>query len=539
VLLFVHFMDSTAYLRRPAATADPGVLRGLTSSAALARAAAARPSSPAVVDLERSLSWSEIERHTGALAVALRRAGLGAGDVVGVHVPNSWQFVVAHLAIAEIGAVTLPLHVPYRERELETYLDFAQARAVFVYRGAGELKLHAVRERLPRLAVTIVADLTARDDAFEFFGSLPARPRPSGALEPDAPFALIPTSGTESLAPKLCMHAHDGLLSNAMAVAESADASADDRLLAGGGFTHLFGLLGVHVALVRAATLLALPSYSAEAYLELAARERATLAWAAPAQLVDLSAARERDGARALALREVRTAGAPLAAELAQRVRATLCSNLVAHWGMSEIGAGITTAGLELEPKLIGRPLDGAEARVVDANGRDAAPGDIGELWYRRGDMFRGYYRDTATTSAAITDDGWLRTGDLASHDAAGRFRYEGREKDLINRGGFKVSTYEIEMHLGALQAIRQAAVVSVADERLGEKACLCASLHAGSSLTLADVRAYLDERGVAKYKWPEHLIVLDELPATPTGKIWKKSLRELAGERVREGVIS
>jgi acyl-CoA synthetase (AMP-forming)/AMP-acid ligase II len=530
-------MDSTAYLRRPAAFAAAGVLRGLTSSEALARTVASSADRPAVISADGAWSWSEIAQRTRALAAALRLAGLGEGDVVGVHLPNSWQFLVAHLAVADIGAVMLPLHLPYRERELETYLGFAEARAAFVVRGAGETKLNAIRERLPALEVAIVADVAARDEAFAVTGSATARAFASGALDPDLPFCLLPTSGTESLEPKLCMHAHDGLLSNALAVAESAGVSSADRLIVGGGYTHLFGLLGVHVALVRGAALLALPAYSPEAFLELARRAGATLAWAPPAQLSDLAAARERGGAPQLALREVRTAGAPVGTELGERVRALLCSNLVVHWGMSEIGAGITTAGTAPEPKLIGRPLAGAEARVVDAQGRDAAPGEVGELWYRRGDMFRGYYRDPAITDGAMSADGWLRTGDLASHDGSGRFWYEGREKDLINRGGFKISTYEIEVHLGALEAIRQAAVVCVPDDRLGEKACLCVSLRAGTTLTLADVRAHLDERGLAKYKWPEHLIVLDELPATPTGKIWKKTLRELAGDRVREGV--
>jgi acyl-coenzyme A synthetase/AMP-(fatty) acid ligase len=351
----------------------------------------------------------------------------------------------------------------------------------------------------------------------------------------------MPTSGTESLKPKLCMHAHEGLLSNALAVAESVGVTADDRLAIGSGYTHLFGLLGVHLALVCGATLLPLPAYSAEAFLDLAQRGRATMAWAVPAQLVDLVAARERDATHVLSLHEVRTAGAPISAELSERVRAVLCENLIVHWGMSEIGCGITTAGLQPEPKLIGRPLPGAQARVVDVQGRDAAYGELGELWYRRADMFRGYYRDPATTDASVTPDGWLRTGDLATLDAAGRFWYGGREKDLINRGGFKISAYEIEAHLGALEAIRQAAVVCVPDERLGEKACLCVSLHEGTTLSLAEVAALLDKRGLAKYKWPEHLLVLEELPATPTGKLRKNVLRDLASERVRviEGLPS
>jgi len=532
-------MDSSAYLWRPAGD-DSGVLRGLTMPDALASAVTTRGGAPAVIQGGSTLTWAQIGERTATLAARLRAAGFGPGHVIGVHLPNCWPFLVAHLAIAEIGAVMLPLHAPYRERELASYLAFAEARGVIVMSGAGEAKLAAIRADLPFLAVSVVVDLESDANAFVVHGELGTGARePGHVVVPDDPLCLIPTSGTESLKPKLCMHSHDGLLSNAVAFAESARVTCDDRLVIGSGYTHLFGMLGVHLALVRAATLIAVPAYSADAYLDAAEKHAATMAWAVPTQLVDLTIARERDPSHVLRLREVRTGGAPIAAELSDRVRTSLCENLVVHWGMSELGGGITTAGLRLEPKLIGVPLPGAQARVVDAAGNETAPGKTGDLLYRRADMFRGYFRDEATTAASITHDGWLRTGDLAARDAHGRIWYEGREKDLINRGGYKISAYEIEALLGGLAAIRQAAVVCVPDERMGEKGCLCVALHPGASLTLADVSAHLDARGLAKYKWPEHLLVLDELPATPTGKIWKKVLRELAAERVRERVLS
>ena len=533
-------MDTTAYLLRPHGGDGSDVLRGLTMPGALGYALATRAAKPAVIQGGVSITWAQIAERTAAVADRLQAAGVRPGDVIGVHLPNCWQFLVAHLALAEIGAVLLPLHAPYRERELATYLAFAEARGAFVMSGAGEAKLAAIRDDLPFFALSIVVDVDAPADAFRYSGAIESSPlAASHVVTPDDPLALIPTSGTESLKPKLCMHSHDGLLSNAVAFAESVQVGADDRLVTGSGYTHLFGMLGVHLALVRAATLIAVPVYSAAAYLDAAEAHGATLAWAVPTQLTDLTAARERNASHRLRLREVRTGGAPIAAELGERVRALLCENLVVHWGMSELGGGITTTGLHLEPKLIGVPLPGAEARVVDHAGNPTAPGETGDLLYRRADMFRGYFRDEETTAATMTADGWLRTGDLASRDAQGRIWYEGREKDLINRGGYKVSAYEIESMLGGLTAIRLAAVVCVPDDRMGEKGCLCVVLHAGETLALEEVAAHLDARGLAKYKWPEHLLVLDELPTTPTGKIWKKVLREFAAERVRESVPS
>jgi non-ribosomal peptide synthetase component E (peptide arylation enzyme) len=150
-------------------------------------------------------------------------------------------------------------------------------------------------------------------------------------------------------------------------------------------------------------------------------------------------------------------------------------------------------------------------------------------LLYRRADLFRGYLGDAALTAAAFTADGFLRTGDLAALIGDGRVAFRGRTKDLVNRGGMKISAYELEAQLVRLPQIRQLAVVAIPDERLGERVCCVVSLHPGHALALAEVTAHLDAAEVAKYKWPERLLVLDALPTTPSGKVHKAAVRELA----------
>jgi cyclohexanecarboxylate-CoA ligase len=277
-----------------------------------------------------------------------------------------------------------------------------------------------------------------------------------------------------------------------------------------------------------------LSKFDASAFLALAERERATRAWAVPAQLVDLVVA-ARAAAPALALREVRTAGAVVGAAFVHDVRDALGAAVTVHWGMSEIGGGITSYGRDLtgSPSALGTPLPGAQVRIARRDGNEAACDEVGELWYRRADMFRGYYRDEVQTGAAITPDGWLRTGDLAARDAAGVIHYHGRAKDLVNRGGFKIGAAEIEAHVAALPAIRRCALVAVPDLRLGERACLVAELHDGATLTLDEVAAQLDRDGVAKFKWPEHLVLVDAMPMTATNKIAKATVRALAAQRV------
>ncbi|HEY6235826.1 MAG TPA: class I adenylate-forming enzyme family protein, partial [Candidatus Elarobacter sp.] len=240
-------LDRDQYLARHDAC-DPSALRGLTCRSVLAATAARAPGASAYADGALRLTWGEVASRVDALASALARAGIGAGDVVGLHLPNSAAFALAHFALAETGAVALPLHVPYGAAELQQLLALTRAVACVVMCGDGEIKLAPLRATLPSLRAVVAADLGAA--SFSVDGSVrAARPRPAG-IAPDAPFCVVPTSGTESAAPKLCMHSHDGLLSNAQAFADECGASGDDVVIAASGYTHLFGLLALHVSLI-------------------------------------------------------------------------------------------------------------------------------------------------------------------------------------------------------------------------------------------------------------------------------------------------
>jgi len=490
-------MDQRVYLHDPRRYADESHLEPLTLADAFARTAAKVPNAVAVRDGERQLTWRELERDVVTLSNFLHVRGIRYGDVVGLSFRNRWEFVAAHVAIARLGAVTLALHVAHGDNELLTLLQRTGASALFLEeepgRVAGCPSIHTVVTRGP-----------AFDEILASSWDAPAPP----TVRPGDPFVFAPTSGTESRTPKICMHSHEGLLSNAAQVARDAGIGERDVLLPASGFSHLFGMLGVHVALLTGATLVCLPKFDGVQCVQAYAREGVTVAWAVPAQLIDITAA--ASSVAVTTLREVRTAGAALSPALAVQIAATLGVTPTEHWGMSEIGAGI-----------VGVPLAGAEIRVDEG----------GELLYRRADMFRGYFDEPELTAAALTEDGFLRTGDLASVDAEGRVRFHGRLKDVINRGGMKISALELETLIAPIPALRQVAIVRVDDARLGERVALVCSLQAGSSVTLDDVRAHLTALGVAKYKWPESLVVVDALPLTPTGKVAKEAVRALAAQ--------
>lgn len=519
----------------PATAASP-LLLGATVARLLHATAARDPSRPAVVDPPRRLTYGELTEAVRRFAGALAEAGFVPGDVLALFLPNCWEFVVAHLGAAWAGVVTMTLHTPYREQELRTLLGHVHARGLVMPHRSGTRDIAAVldgvRRELPRLeTVWVVRPEGPVPGTREFEADLErAHAAAPAAVRPDDPFALIFTSGTQSLVPKGCIHTHDALLSNAWWTAQDAPMDADDAILSASPFTHMFGLGTIHMALATGARQVILPRFDPETFLARAEAEGVTMAFGVPAQLFDAAARQERVHAR-LALKEVRTGGVAVPRRLVEVVGASLGCPLVTQWGMSEIGAGAYTRRSDppsVAWETVGRPTWGTRFRIVDETGRPVEAGVVGDLEVLGPSLFRGYLDNPAETARAFTADGWFRTGDMGFLDEAGRLHFAGRRKDLINRGGMKVSALEVEEYLREMPQIRDAAVVGYPDPRLGERVLAAVELQAGERLDLAAVTAHLDARGVAKYKWPERLEVVAELPRTPTGKLAKERIRRL-----------
>ena len=188
----------------------------------------------------------------------------------------------------------------------------------------------------------------------------------------------------------------------------------------------------------------------------------------------------------------------------------------------------------EVSCRTQGRPLSPAdEIRIVDSDGTDVATGEVGELWCRGPYTIRGYFQAPERNREAFTADGFYRTGDVVRLDPSGNLVVEGRIKDLINRGGEKINAEEIEAHLIAHPAVSVAAVVAMPDAILGEKACAYLSLRDGETFALSAMREFLAARGVAQFKWPERIEIVDQLPLTNVGKIRKTELRRDIAEKL------
>ncbi|MFJ6985539.1 MULTISPECIES: beta-ketoacyl synthase N-terminal-like domain-containing protein [unclassified Streptomyces] len=538
------------YLVRPPAPARGDTFRTLPD--VFAEAVATRGDAYGVRGARRRWTWRQWDEESAALGAGLRRLGVGAGDVVAVQLPNSWEFLLAHVAIAAAGAVMLPLHRALGEREVRALLERAGARLLVVSAdAAGALptaRPACVRHTLvtsgPPDAPAGPEGLTGpagsadpqHPTTVSSFMDLVrahagARPDPV-PVTPDAPFVLLPSSGTTSARPKICLHSHGGLLSNAAAVADDGRADADRTLISASPFTHLFGLLSVHLTLLTGARQALLPAWDVDALRALADPGERTALFAVPAQLRDLTrrAADPTAPEADVRLHEVRTGGAAVPGDLVTDVRRLLGAATVVQWGMSELGAGTYTRPgdpPEAAVRGIGRPVTGSAARVAAPDGTPCPDGETGELQFRGPHLFRGYLGDPVTTRAAFTGDGWLRTGDRAVRHADGSFSYRGREAELINVGGTKFSASEVEGLLAGLP-FAALAVGARPDPRLGEIPCLVATPRPGADVGLDEVRAHLRAKGVAEYKWPLDLLLVDEVPMTPTGKVARAALASL-----------
>jgi acyl-CoA synthetase (AMP-forming)/AMP-acid ligase II len=507
------------------------------------RAAAANGDTRAVWAHGVEHSWRDWQVDANALAAALQDLGVTKGSVVAVQAPNSWEFLVTHVAAALIGAVTFPIHTPYSHWELTHLLERVDLAALVIpttIKGRDRLQdARAVLAGIGTNAVLIVADLErdradydgmptlhegelAWDDLIT--GNRGRTPRPVD-VGPDTVLSYRASSGTSSTRPKICVHTHAGQLTNAWHVALDSSARPDDVTLSASPFSHSFGMLSIHIALVAGSGQALIAGWNVDRFVETAIGAKATIAFAVPAQLRDFTAAVERG---AITMRQVRTGGAPVPGELVRAIREKLDAEVFVQWGMSEVGAGTYTRpgdADEVTTTTIGAPGGGAEARVVGSDGAPLGLDEVGELCYRAPTIMREYLGDPQLTSAAIDAEGWLHSGDLASMDGAGNVHYAGRITEFINRGGLKFSVVEVENLLSELGGLEQLAVMPIDDERLGQKSILLAKVREGHELTLAEVTAHLQSRGLAKYKWPERLVVVDGLPTTPTGKIARARL--------------
>ncbi len=495
-----------------------GYWRGEVLGDLLRGPAATDPQRTAVVTKQARYTYGELDLRADQLAAGLAGLGIGRRDRVVVGLPNTVEFVTTCVALFRIGALPVLALPAHRRAELTYLAQYSEAVALITPHA--ELAQEVAKEANTLKHVLLAGDLA----------SVSGTPRDHQGPSPsDVAFFLL-SGGTTGL-PKLIPRTHDDYAFQMRASAAAMGFDERHASLAALPVAHnaALGCPGALGALWVGGRAVLASSPAPDEVFPLIAQEKVTLTTLMPAVLSLWTDTAELFNADLSGL-TIEVGGAVLAPELGRKVRPALGATLTHWFGMAEGILCFTRRddGDEVAATTQGTPMcEGDELLIVDEDDKPLPAGETGQLLVRGPCVLRGYYNVEEHNKTVFTADGFLRTGDLAKLTAEGRLVITGRIKDVINRGGEKVSADEVESHLIAHPNVRGAAVLPLADRRLGEK--ICAVIVArGEPPTLAELRELLRQRGLADFKLPDRLEIVESLPQTNVGKIDKRKLAAL-----------
>ncbi|MDL4820234.1 (2,3-dihydroxybenzoyl)adenylate synthase [Actinomadura opuntiae] len=529
---------------------EAGLWHGVPLGTRLRAAADAQPEETALVEGAVRLTYGDLWERADGAARRLDGLGLRRGDKILVQLPNRWEFVVLTLACLRLGVVPVMALPSHRRHELGQIAEQAEAAAIAVPRTLRgfdhEGMAHEIAAACGTVRHVLVAGGPTRPgsaDLGDLCAPASAPDAARAALDADPPDprapALFLLSGGTTGTPKLIPRTHDDYgcgMDHAIAACRFGPGTV---FLAAMPVAHNFTLGGPGVlgALLAGGRAVLAASPDPAVVFPVIERERVTDTGVVPAVALRWVEHREAGDRRDLSsLRALQIGGARPPGDLVRRIRPVLGCTPQQGYGMAEGLICFTRQGDpdEVVSGTQGRPICPAdELLVVGEDGRPVPPGEPGILLTRGPSTPRGYYRAPEHNARAFTPDGWYITGDIVRLRPDGYLVVAGRDKDMINRGGEKVSAEEVEDLAHRVAGVAQAAAVAMPDAVLGERVCLYAVPRPGARVRLEDVVAEMERAGAARYKLPERLVLVDALPLTPVGKIDKKALRDDVRRRV------
>jgi long-chain acyl-CoA synthetase len=465
------------------------------------------------------LSYAALDESSARIAALLKSKGVEPGDRVGLMLPNVPYFPAIYYGILRAGATVVPMNVLLKGREVSYYLKDPGAKLVFAWHDFAEFAEEGAAEAGAECILVKPGEFEQLVLAHEPDPELVAR---SG----DDTAVILYTSGTTGQ-PKGAELTHSNLYRNTQAVLGFTGLDASSVLLGALPLFHSFGqTCTMNTAVCCGATVTMLPRFDPEKALQIIERDRVTVFQGVPTMYNGLLHAERADSTDASCLRICMSGGAAIAVELIRGFEEKFGCVILEGYGLSETSpvASFNQPDKPRKAGSIGTPIAGVEMAVWDDDGNPLAQGEVGEIVIRGHNIMKGYWERPDATAAAIDDDGWFRTGDMAKVDEDGYFFIVDRKKDLIIRGGYNVYPREVEEVLYEHPAVQEAAVVGVPDEALGEEVGAAVVLCKGESLTADELKAWVKEQ-VAAYKYPRKIWFLDELPKGPTGKILKREI--------------
>lgn len=505
----------------------------------------AQPDSTALIDGDCTLTYRQLWDRSSAGAAGLTRLGLRPGDRVVVQLPNGWQFAAFLLACMRTRVIPVMAMPAHRRSELTHLAILSDARALVVADRDRDTDLRAVAQHVAADApsvefVVLHGELSSGPTGVVEYSladcfATPSDVDPSGGLPSPAggDIACLLLSGGTTGLPKLIVRTHDDYAYNILACNEISEFDSDTVYLGALPCSHNFalacpGILGTWFA-GGAVVLLATPSPRRS--LEAIEGHGVTATAAVPAVAQAwIEYQREHRVLRQNTLRVLQVGGSRMPDELAARVEPVLGARLQQVFGMAEGLINMTRLDdpADVIETTQGRPVSVAdEIRVVDELGEDVPDGAPGRLLTRGPYTPRGYFRAAEHNSRSFTPDGWYGSGDIVVHRPDGNLVVAGRDKDMINRGGEKISAEEVENFAYQVPGVEMAAAVAMPDPVLGERLCLYVTPASGADVTLDEIITLMESAGVAHFKIPERLELIAQIPTTKVGKIDKKALRD------------
>ncbi len=501
----------------------------------------------ALIDRDRSITYAELDRLSSNLALHLLGAGLAPLDRVVVQLPNVAEFVILYFALQKVGCIPIAALVTHRYAEISQFVQLSGATACVIPDRLGDCDYAAIVDRIrkesPTLKVAIILG-EPREGFLSLSEMIAMPPRlPASALsaipiDPTDPAVFQLSGGTTGI-PKLIPRTHNDYAYNSKTAASVCGVNADSILLIVLPIAHNLPLAcpGIQGFMFQGGRVVLSTSAKPDDMCALIERHRVTHLKVVPALLIRLlndPAVKKFDLS---SLRYIQSGGQRLQPEVRLLSRKLIPSAFVQeNFGMSE---GLIMFVRIDDPEdvrleTVGRPVSpDDEVRITDDEGKEVPFGEVGELCCRGPYTLRGYFGVPEYNARTFTPDGFYRSGDLMRQHPSGNYMVEGRKKDLINRGGEKISAEEVENLILSHPSVKNVACIAVPDPDLGERMCACVLLRDAASLRFDELKTFLLGKEIAKYKIPERLEILPDFPLSTFGKVSKKKLVEMISPRV------
>lgn len=531
---FTPFPDDLAALYR-----QRGYWQDRSLSEEFGTVCAANADRVALIDGDRIYRYRDLDRISDNLALNLIELGLKPLDRVVPTLPNVAEFVLLYLALQKIGCIPIAALVSHRHREISQFVSLSQATACIYVEALGDFRFAPIIERIqadnPSLILRIVYGTAGPGEhslveLIERPARLDRSALQSVAIDPALPCIFQLSGGTTGV-PKLIPRTHNDYAYNSKIAADVTLVDADSVLLLVLPIAHNLPLAcpGLQGFFFKGARVVLHANTRPVEIFTLIQRHRVTHLSVVPALLIRLINDPAIGDFDLTSLRQIQSGGQRMQPEVRSRTRQLFPNAFVQeNFGMSEGLLMFVRAGdpEDVLQQTCGRPVCADdEVRLIDDDGIEVPAGEVGELSCRGPYTLRGYFGVPEYNAVQFTADGFYRSGDLMRKHPSGNYIVEGRKKDLINRGGEKISAEEVENLILMHPAVTNVACVPMPDAALGEKMCACVTLRPQQSLSLEQLVAFLMAHEIAKFKLPERLQVFDEFPLSTFGKVSKKDL--------------